>query len=167
MKRNNGIHTFSLKLHRSYSEIQNIRAQNTCIHGKRDRFSLNRYFCIADYEDKGVEILLHQSLTHLSWVALIVNPASLLAGSYQPIGLFRPTKKKLAELKQRLCVILDEIGLDIRLKRFHLSHCDLTQDRYFDLETEVTLWLNVFQKSWLIQHNKVVPFPQASEFDEK
>lgn len=64
MKRNNGIHTFSLKLRRSYSEIQNIRAQNTCIHGKRDRFSLNRYFCIADYKDKGVEILLHQSLTH-------------------------------------------------------------------------------------------------------
>lgn len=167
MERKDGIHTFSLKIRSSYSEIQNICSQNACIHGKSDIFSLNRYSCIADYKDKGVEILLHQSLTHPSWITLIVNPSSLLADAYCPTDLFQPTKAKIKQLKHRLCIILDAIGLDVHLKRFRLSRCDLTQDRYFDLKNEVALWLNVFQKSWLIPRYEVVPFPKDSEFDGK
>lgn len=167
MELKDGIHTFSLKIRSSYSEIQNICSQTACIHRKSDIFSLNRYFCIADYKDKGVEILLHQSLTHPSWITLIVNPSSLLADAYCPTDLFQPTKAKIKQLKQRLYIILDAIGLDVLLKRFRLSRCDLTQDRYFDLETEVALWLNVFQKSWLIPRYEAVPFPQDSEFDGK
>lgn len=167
MERNDGIHTFSLKTRSSYSEIQNIRVQNACIHGKHDRFSLNQNFCIADYKDKGVEIILQQSLTHPSWITLIVNPSSLLADAYCPTDLFRPTKAKIKQLKQRLCVILDAIGLDVHLKLFRLSRCDLTQDRDFNIETEVAPWLNVFQKSWLIPRYAAVPFPKGSELDEK
>lgn len=137
MERNDGIHTFSLKTRSSYSEIQNICMQNACIRGKHDRFSLNQNFCIADYKDKGVEILLHQSLVHPSWVTLIVNPSSLLAGEYQPTGLFRPTEQTMKQLKTRLRTIPDEIGLDTRLKAFRLSRCDQTRDRYYDRAAEV------------------------------
>ena len=167
MKRNDGIHTFSLKARSSYSEIQNIRAQNTCIRGKRGRFSLNQNFCIADYKDKGVEILLHQSLVHPSWVTLIVNPSSLLVDKYQPTGLFCPTEQLMTQLKARLRIILDEIGLDTRLKAFRLSRCDQTRDRYYSSADEVASWLGIFKKSWLMPRYTAVPFPKDSEFDEK
>lgn len=147
MKHNDGIHTFSLKTRSSYSEIQNIRVQNACIHGKHDRFSLNQNFCIADYKDKGVEILLRQSLVHPSWVTLIVNPSSLLADEYQPTELFRPTEQTMKQLKTRLRAILDEIGLDTRPKAFRLARCDLTRDRYYDSADEIALWLGIFPKS--------------------
>ena len=167
MEHNDGIHTFSLKMRSSYSEIQNICAQNACIRGKHDRFSLNQNFCIADFKDKGVEILLHQSLVHPSWVTLIVNPSSLLAGEYQPTGLFCPTEQTMQQVKMRLRIILDEIGLDTRLKAFRLSRCDQTRDRYYDSAAEVALWLRVFQRSWLMPRYTAVPFPKDSEFDGK
>ncbi len=167
MERNDGIHTFSLKTRSSYSEIQNIRVQNACIHGKRGHFSLNQNFCIADYKDKGVEILLHQSLVHPSWVTLIVNPSSLLADEYQPTALFRPTEQTMKQLKTRLRAILDEIGLDTRLKAFRLSRCDQTRDRYYDSADEVTIWLAIFKKSWLMPRYAAVPFPKDLESDGK
>lgn len=167
MKRNDGIHTFSLKIRSSYSEIQNIRAQNACIHGKHDRFSLNQNFCIADYKDKGVEILLHQSLVHPSWITLIVNPSSLLADKYQPTELFCPTEQIMKQLKTRLRTILDEIGLDTRLKAFRLSRCDQTRDRYYSSADEVAIWLGIFKKSWHMPRYAAVPFPKDSESDEK
>lgn len=167
MERKDGIHTFSLKIRSSYSEIQNICSQNACIHRKNDIFSLNRYFCIADYKDKGVEILLHQSLTHPSWITLIVNPSSLLDGAYSPTGLFRPTKQTMKQLKARLRSILDEIGIDVNLKAFRLARCDQTRDRYFNHASEVALWLGIFQKSWLMPRYTVVPFPKDSESDGK
>lgn len=167
MERNDGIHTFSLKIRSSYSKIQNIRMQNACIRGKRDHFSLNQNFCIADYKDKGVEILLHQSLVHPSWITLIVNPSSLLADEYQPTELFRPTEQTMKQLKTRLRTILDEIGLDTRLKAFRLARYDQTRDRYYDSADEVAIWLRIFQKSWLMPRYTVVPFPKDSESDEK
>ena len=167
MKCNDGIHTFSLKTRSSYSEIQNIRVQNACIRGKRDLFSLNQNFCIADYKDKGVEILLHQSLVHPSWITLIVNPSSLLADKYQPTGLFCPTEQTMQQVKTHLRAILDEIGLDTRLKAFRLSRCDQTRDRYYNSADEVAIWLAIFQKSWLMPRYTAVPFPKDSEFDEK
>lgn len=167
IERNDGIHTFSLKTRSSYSEIQNIRVQNACIRGKRDHFSLNQNFCIADYKDKGVEILLHQSLVHPSWVTLIVNPSSLLAYEYQPTELFRPTEQTMKQLKTRLRTILDEIGLATRLKEFRLARYDQTRDRYYDHASEVALWLGIFQKSWVVSRYAAVPFPKDSESDGK
>ena len=167
MKRNDGIHTFSLKTRSSYSEIQNICAQNACIRGKRDRFSLNQNYFIADYKDKGVEILLHQTLVHPSWVTLIVNPSSLLADKYQPTGLFCPTEQTMKQLKARLRAILDEIGLDTRLKAFRLSRFDQTRDRYYSSADEVASWLGIFKKSWPMLRYTPVSFSKDSEFDEK
>lgn len=167
IERNDGIHTFSLKTRSSYSEIQNIRVQNACIRGKRDLFSLNQNFCIADYKDKGVEILLHQSLVHPSWITLIVNPSSLLADKYQPTGLFCPTEQTMQQVKTRLRTILDEIGLATRLKEFRLARYDQTRDRYYDHASEVALWLGIFQKSWVVSRYAAVPFPKDSESDEK
>lgn len=167
MERNDGIHTFSLKTRSSYSEIQNIRVQNACIRGKHDRFAFNQNFCIADYKDKSVEILLHQSLVHPSWVTLIVNPSSLLADEYQPTELFCPTEQTMKQLKTRLRAILDEIGLDTRLKAFRLARYDQTRDRYYDHASEVALWLGIFQKSWLMPRYAAVPFPEDSEANGK
>ena len=167
MKCNDGIHTFSLKTRSSYSEIQNIRVQNACIRGKHDCFSLNQNFCIADYKDKGVEILLHQSLVHPSWVTLIVNPSSLLADEYQPTELFCPTEQTMKQLKTRLRAILDEVGLDTRLKAFRLARYDQTRDRYYDHASEVALWLGIFQKLWVMPRYAAVPFPKDSEYDGK
>ena len=96
MKTTNGIHTFSLKVRSSYSEIQNIITANTCIRITKDKFGLNNNYCIPTYKSTGVEILLHQSIAHPCWITLIVNPSSLLAGAYRPVSLYQPTKRAFA-----------------------------------------------------------------------
>ena len=79
MKIENGIHTFSLTVQCTYSGIQNIIAANRAVPGKEGAYSLSCNYRILTYKPIGVEILLHQSLTHRSWIKLIVNPSSLLA----------------------------------------------------------------------------------------
>ena len=82
-----GIHTFSIMAKSSYHEIQELWEENCCQVMNRDPYFLNTTLQITEYKERGVEIVLNQSLTHPSWITVIVNPSSLLAGKYCPTAL--------------------------------------------------------------------------------
>lgn len=160
-----GIHTFSLKSRCKYSEIQNIIEQNECICTNTDKYGLSRYYRITKYKAVGVEILLSQSLSRPCWLTLIVNPSSLLAGCYEPTALFRASDSLVQEVKHRLRGILDEIGVEIRLKMFKLSRCDLTCNRYYESRRDIAERLEIFRKSLLIPRYRVVSFGEYTKSD--
>ena len=103
------IHTFSLKLQCKYSEIQNIIEQNECIRTSKGKLGLSPYYQITQFKDIGVEIQLGQSVSHPCWLILIVNPSSLLAGTYEPTALFQANEESVRHVKHRLRNILDKI----------------------------------------------------------
>ena len=121
-----GTHTFALKLQCKYSEIHNIIEQNECICTGKGKLGLSSYYQMPQFKDIGVEIQLGQSVTHPCWLILIINPSSLLAGTYKPTALFQADKESVQQIKHRLRNILDKIGVDRRLKECKLSRCDLT-----------------------------------------
>lgn len=112
---------------------------------------------IVKFKNVGVEIQLHQSLAHRSWVKVIVNPSSLLAGEYCPTRLFRDVKK-IPKIRKKLQEILDECGIAVKLKDFKLNRVDLTRNEYFDSGDEMDARLDIFKKSYPIPHYKAVSF---------
>ena len=145
-----GIHTFSLKLQCKYSEIQNIIEQNECICTGKGKLGLSPYYQMPQFKYIGVEIQLGQSVTHPCWLVLIVNPSSLLAGTYKPTALFQADEKSVQQIKHRLRNILDKIGVDRRLKEFKLSRCDLTCNLYYERKADVQDRIDIFKKSFPI-----------------
>ena len=162
-----GIHTFSLKLQCKYSEIQNIIEQNECICTGKGKLGLSPYYQIVRYKPIGVEIHLGQSVSRPCWITLIVNPSSLLAGTYKPTALFQADEKSVQQIKHRLRNILDKIGVDRRLKEFKLSRCDLTCNLYYKRKTDVQNRLDIFKKSFPIPHYNTVKFGKYSNSNEK
>ena len=162
-----GIHTFSLKRKFSYSEIQNIIEQNRCFCCNKSKYGLSFYYQITQYKSLGVEIQLSQSLgSHPSWLTLIVNPSSLLAGHYQPTKLFT-RNMDFPKMKLFLHYILKDIGVSEPLKTFKLSRCDLTCNLYYESKTEVRERLEIFKKAYLIPRYSVISFSSYEEFDEE
>ena len=162
-----GIHTFSLKLQCKYSEIQNIIEQNECICTGKGKLGLSSYYQIVRYKPIGVEIHLSQSVSRPCWLILIVNPSSLLAGTYEPTVLFQADEKSVQQIKHRLRNILDKIGIDRRLKEFKLSRCDLTCNLYYERKADIQDRLDIFKKSFPIPHYNTVKFIQYANSDEK
>ena len=162
-----GIHTFSLKLQCKYSEIQNIIEQNECICTGKGKLGLSSYYQMTQFKYIGVEIQLGQSVSHPCWLVLIVNPSSLLAGTYEPTALFQADEKSVQQVKHRLRNILDKIGVDRRLKEFRLSRCDLTCNLYYKRKADVQNRLDIFKKSFSIPHYSAVKFGKYTNSDEK
>ena len=162
-----GIHTFSLKLQCKYSEIQNIIEQNECIRTGKGKLGLSPYYQMPQFKDVGVEIQLGQSVSHPCWLILIVNPSSLLADTYEPTALFQADEESVRQVKHRLRNILDKIGVDRRLKEFKLSRCDLTCNLYYEHRADIQDRLDIFKKSFPIPHYSAVKFGKYSNSDEK
>ena len=162
-----GIHTFSLKLQCKYSEIQNIIEQNECIRTSKGELGLSSYYQMTQYKPVGVEIHLSQSISRPCWITLIVNPSSLLAGTYEPTALFHADEESVQQVKHRLRNILDKIGVDRRLKEFKLSRCDLTCNLYYERKADIQDRLDIFKKSFSIPHYNTVKFGKYSNSDEK
>ena len=161
------IHTFSLKLQCKYSKIQNIIEQNECICTSKGQLGLSPYYQIVRYKPIGVEIHLSQSFSRPCWLILIVNPSSLLAGTYEPTALFQADKESVQQIKHRLRDILDQIGVDRRLKEFKLSRCDLTRNLYYERKADVQDRLDIFKKSFPIPHYNAVKFGKYSNSGEQ
>lgn len=159
---NKGIHTFSLSHKSSYAEIQNLSRNKLCYQQSHDKYYLNSTYVITEFKKIGVEIQYHQSLVHTSWIKLIVNPSSLLAGAYCPTGLFTDSDF-LPEMKKRLRKILDACGIEYRLKTFKVCRVDLTQDHYYESCDEVMMRLHIFKKSFYKSHYKEIPFKTYDE----
>ena len=162
-----GIHTFSLKLQCKYSEIQNIIEQNECIRTNKGKLGLSSYYQMPQFKDIGVEIQLGQSVSRPCWITLIVNPSSLLAGTYEPTALFHADEESVQQVKHRLRNILDKIGVDRRLKEFKLSRCDLTCNLYYERKADIQDRLDIFKKSFPIPHYNTVKFGKYANFDEQ
>lgn len=162
-----GIHTFSLKLQCKYSEIQNIIEQNECICTSKGKLSLSPYYQMPQFKEIGVEIQLGQSVSHPCWLILILNPSSLLAGTYEPTALFQADKESVQQIKHRLRDILDQIGVDRRLKEFKLSRYDLTRNLYYEHRDDVQDRIDIFKKSFPIPHYSAVKFGKYANSDEK
>ena len=162
-----GIHTFSLKLQYKYSEIPNIIEQNECIRTSKGKLGLSPYYQMPQFKDGGIEIQLGQSVSHPCWLMLIINPSSLLAGTYEPTALFQADKESVQQIKHRLRNILDKIGVDRRLKEFKLSRCDLTCNLYYEHRDDVQDRIDIFKKSFPIPHYNTVKFGKYSNSDEK
>ena len=162
-----GIHTFSLKLQCKYSKIQNIIEQNECIRTSKGELGLSPYYQITQFKDIGVEIQLGQSVSHPCWLILIINPSSLLTGTYKPTALFQADKESVQQIKHRLRNILDKIGVDRRLKGFKLSRCDLTYNLYYEHRADVQDRIDIFKKSFPIPHYNTVKFGQYANSDEQ
>lgn len=167
MKIKNGIHTFSLTVQCSYSDIQNICTANICILKKSDAYCLNHTYQITAYKDIGVEILLHQSLSRRSWMKVIVNPSSLLEGEYCPTGLFQCRRSEIRQVKKKLRKILKQIGFERELKDFKLSRLDLTRDAYYESADEVTMRLQNFKKSYVMPRYQPVSFKEYAGKETK
>ena len=107
---------------------------------------------MPQFKDIGVEVQLGQSVSHPCWLILIVNPSSLLAGTYEPTALFQADKESVQQIKHRLRDILDQIGVDRRLKEFKLSRCDSTCNLYYKRKTDVQNRLDTFQEIRFLSH---------------
>lgn len=122
---------------------------------------------IARYKPIGVEIHLSQSVSRPCWIILIINPSSLLAGTYEPTALFQANEQSVQQVKHRLRNILDKIGVDRRLKEFKLSRCDLTCNLYYKRRNDVLERVNVLKKAYLIPHYRVILFGKYANSDVK
>ncbi len=162
-----GMHTFSLSVKSNYTEVQNIISNNEHILKLQDKFCLNRRYDICTYEKEGVRFIITQSLCHPSWIKVVVNPSSLLAGEYCPTGLFNGTKKDITLVKDRLREILDEVGIDYKLKDFKLSRADLTTDHYYANDNETLSALGIYKKSALMRPYESIPFKKYDDADKK
>jgi len=162
-----GMHTFSLSVKSNYTEIQNIISNNECILKSQDKFCLNRRYSICTYEKVGVKFILTQSISHPSWIKIVVNPSSLLVGEYCPTGLFNGTREDIKLVKDKLREILDEMGINYKLNDFKLSRADLTTDHYYANSNETLSALAIYKKSALMKPYKAIPFKEYDNSDKK
>ena len=119
------------------------------------------------HKHRGVEILLTQSLTHRSWIRLIINPSSLSSGRYEPLALFQAEHADLKLVQKRLKEIIKELDLPMKLKDFKLNRVDFTRNLYCKSSKEVRVRLDIFRKSEKLPYYKEKKFGNHSgERDE-
>jgi len=167
MKIERGIHTFSLTAPCSYNTIQELCEDHAHYMSKKLSYGLKKVIFLNAYKHCGVEILLTQSLTHRSWVRLIINPSSLCSGRYEPLVLFQAEHADLKLVYKRLKEIIKELDLPMKLKDFKLNRVDFTQNLYCKSSKEVRVRLDIFRKSEKLPHYKEKKFGNCSgERDE-
>lgn len=159
-----GIHTFSLKLQCKYSEIQNIIEQNECICTGKGKLGLSSYYQMPQFKDIGVEIQLGQSVSHPCWLILIVNPSSLLAGTY--------------ELEKRHHIVIDDhiLRLELRFGRSKITKLTKSKDwesQLVELGSQIEKQQHKFLHRLHMTHFDPISLPEllncinASKYREK
>lgn len=159
-----GIHTFSLKLQCKYSEIQNIIEQNECIRTGKGKLGLSSYYQMPQFKDIGVEIQLGQSVSHPCWLILIVNPSSLLAGTY--------------ELEKRHHIVIDDhiLRLELRFGRSKITKLTKSKDwesQLVELGSQIEKQQHKFLHRLHMTHFDPISLPEllncinASKYREK
>ena len=167
MKIERGIHTFSLTAPCSYNTIQELCEDHAHYVHRKSSHGLKKVISLNAYKQCGVEILLTQSLTHRSWIRLIINPSSLCSGRYEPLALFQAEHTKLKQIQKRLKEIIKELDLPMKLKDFKLNRVDLTRNLYCKSSEEVKVRLDIFRKSEQLPHYKEKnPRRKSGERDE-
>ena len=130
---------------------------------QRDFLNIDRHaksdFLIAS----GVRIHIYQSHDKSNGLGLVINPSSLLAGSYQPTQLFHPKKKACGEVLLRTEEILHELRLEdnarprrlvVQPEELSLSQMDLTLNLWLSDDADLPELIRLFKKAKLPKHFK-------------
>ena len=160
-----GLHTIELyagklKYHQIQKTIDHLVDQRSIQQIYSDSYSIDRHLKSTYLVDQGVRMRLHQSHNKSNGISFAVNPSTLLAGSYQPLVLYKPTMKNVAELQERIRDVMDEIHLSdhgesiLNPDELSLSRMDLTVDLWFSRDTDLSSLIRIFRKSMLPRHYK-------------
>lgn len=157
-----GIHTIELYAKNlKYHEVQRV-IDRLVKHGKiqalkSDPYNIDRHFKSTYLVDGGIRLRLHQSHNRSNGIGFIINPSTLLKGTYQPVKLFHPTQKNCDKMLDILGETLTEIGLAtcgqygleymVHPEELSLSRMDLTMNLWLDTDTELTEIVRIFRKS--------------------
>lgn len=158
-----GIHTVELYARNlKYQEVQRsidyLADQSNFQILWSDPYHIDRYLASKFFVDSGVRLQIHQSHDHSNGIGLIINPSTLLAGTYQPTQLYKPTKKSYQQLLMNIGHIMMTMGLGqysfegtpefiVAPEDLSLSQIDLTANLWFDSDTDLTQIIALFGKS--------------------
>lgn len=160
-----GIHTFelyagNLKYHQIQKTIDHLVDQKSIQQLYSDPYSIDRHLKSVYLVDEGVRMRLYQSHNKSNGISFAVTPSTLLAGTYQPLELYRPTKANVAVLQEALGEFIEVVHLCnheipvITPEELSLSRMDLTVDLYFSESTDISSLIRLFRKSMLPRHYK-------------
>lgn len=160
-----GIHTFelyagNLKYHQIQKSIDYLVDQKSIQQLYSDPYSIDRHLKSKYLMDEGVRMRLYQSHNKSNGISFAVTPSTLLAGAYQPLELYRPTKANVAVLQEALGECIEVIHLCnheipvITPEELSLSRMDLTADLYFNKSADISSLIRLFRKSMLPRHYK-------------
>ena len=162
---NMGVHTIELyagklKYHQIQKTIDHLVEQRSIQQIYSDSYSIDRHLKSTYLVDQGIRMRLHQSHNKSNGISFAVNPSTLLAGSYQPLELYQPTRKNVAALQRQIGNIMSEIHLSdhgepiLDPAKLSLSRMDLTVDLWFSRDTDLSSLIRIFRKSMLPRHYK-------------
>ena len=158
-----GIHTIELyACNLKYEQVQKVMdwlvEEKQLQIVRRDPFNIDRHaksdFLIAS----GVRIHIYQSHDKSNGLGLVINPSSLLAGSYQPTQLFHPKKKACGEVLLQTEEILHELRLEdnahprklvVQPEELSLSQMDLTMNLWLSNDADLPELIRLFKKAKL------------------
>ena len=160
-----GIHTFelyagNLKYHQIQKSIDHLIDQGAIQRRYSDPYSIDRHLKSKYLMDEGVRMRLYQSHNKSNGISFAVTPSTLLAGAYQPLELYHPTKANVAVLQEALGECIEVVHLCnheipvITPEELSLSRMDLTADLYFNKSADISSLIRLFRKSMLPRHYK-------------
>ena len=167
-----GIHTIelyagNLKYHQIQKVVDQLVEQKSIQQIFSDPYSIDRHLKSTYLVDQGIRMRLYQSHDKSNGISFAANPATLLEGSYQPLGLYQPTKANVSELQEQLVSIMETIQLcdynhsaytldesSLSQLDLSLSRMDLTSDLYFDKSADIPSLIRLFRKSMIPRHYK-------------
>ena len=157
-----GIHTVELYAKNlKYTEVQKV-IDFLADHGniytiKSDLYNIDRHLMSTYLIDNGIRMQIFQSHNKSNGIGFIVNPSTLLSGKYQPVKLWKPTKKAVATLLKNFDERLKLIGLSsVQAKDLSLSQMDLTKNVWYDKDYDLTSVIRCFHKCFIPRQFKEI-----------
>lgn len=137
------IHTIEIDLPcSSYANVQTVkyalRKKKSIRIDYEDKSHLSCQFSSDLYVQEGVRILGRQGVDFGNYVRFIVNPVTLLSGTYQPLQLYTYEKGDEKTIHKVICRIAHALGIKVTKKSYRIRRIDFTVD--VTLETEAEVW---------------------------
>lgn len=157
-----GVHTVELyALNLKYQQVQKVIDRLVDCGPvqvvKSDPYHIDRHLKCQQLVDQGIRLRLYQSYKHSNGIGIIVNPSTLVQGSYQPTRLFVPKKRVDEKFLNGIESVLNAMGMAelaadgeegmITPDQLSLSQMDLTANLWFSDEADITELIRLFWKS--------------------
>ena len=123
----------------------------------------DRVYMIMSIANEGGKTSWNGNNRELNWFKSMLEkykniPTIVTTHDVQNCSDTEPSAIKLSKQGQKLRWILDELGINDRLKEFKLNRVNLTRNLYCSSHAEVMTKLNIFKKSRVIPRYKVIKF---------